>query len=74
VTIGFEVPRRHVLRPTFFIEMVPMGFAVGEVKGMCSSRKRQGAMAKKHCYKKFLMNLFWERGDEDKIRQKNGQT
>ena len=31
-------------------------------------------MAWKYCYNKFVMKFFWEKEDEDKRRQKNGQT
>ena len=31
-------------------------------------------MAEKYCYDKYPMMFFWGREDEEKTRQKNGQT
>ena len=46
MTMKFEVPQKiHVLRLALSIDMVPTGFAVGEVK-RCYGRKRQGPTTK----------------------------
>ena len=55
----FEVPKRHSLRPTLSTDMVQWVFAVGKTKE-CFGSKRQGPMAEKCCYNKFLMNFFFE--------------
>ena len=45
VTMEFEVPKRHILRPTLFIDMVQWVLR-WERQNRCSSRKRDGLMAK----------------------------
>ena len=49
VTVEFEVPKRHVLRPKLSIDIVQRVLQ-WERQKRCSSRKRQGLMAKKCCY------------------------
>ena len=73
VTMEFEVPRRHILRPTLSIDMVQQ-VLWWEWQKRCSGRKRQGPMAKKYCYKKSYWIFCSGREDEDKRRQKNGQS
>ena len=46
VTMEFEVPKRHILRPTLSIDMVKRVLR-RERQKRCSSRIRQGHMAKK---------------------------
>ena len=72
-TMEFELPKRHISRPTLSSNMVQR-VLLRERQKRCSSRKRQGPMAEKCCYNKILMNFFWRREDEDKRRQVNGQT
>jgi hypothetical protein len=57
----FEISKRRTLRPTF------NGFWWWDMQKKCSSRKRQGPMAKKCCY----IDFFWGKekvktGDETK--------
>ena len=73
VTMKFEVPKRHVLRPTSSTYMIQR-VLWWERQKKCSSRKRQKPMAKKHGHNKIQWNLYGEREDEDKGRRENGQT
>ena len=49
VTMEFEVPKRHILRPTLSIDMVQRVLRLERQK-RCSSTKRQGPMAEERCY------------------------
>jgi hypothetical protein len=60
----FEVPQRHILRPTLFTDMIQWVLR-WERQKRCSDRERQGPMAEKYCYNKSLMEFF----GEDKKRQ-----
>ena len=71
---GVRGPQKTYFKPYVIHWHSPRGFATGEAK-RCSCRKRQGPMAKKYRYNKFLMNFFVGRKEhKDKRRQKNGQT
>ena len=72
----FAVPKKHILKPTLSTYMVQRGLRC---------RGKRGAMvenAKAHGIEILLFNLmntnlvngFWKIKDEDKTRQKNGQT
>jgi hypothetical protein len=70
VTIKFEVPIIHILRPTLSTDMVQYVLQ-WERQKRCCSRERQ-PMVEKCCYKKFLMIFFLGGGgreNEDKRRQ-----
>jgi hypothetical protein len=55
----FEVPKRHILRPTLFTDTVQR-VSQWERQKMCSSRKRARSMADKHYNNQILMNFFVE--------------
>ena len=57
VIMKFEVPKRHILRPTSSIDMVQRVLWWGRQK-RCSCRKRQGPMPEKCCYNKFFDGIF----------------
>ena len=59
MNMEFEISKRHILRPTLSIDMVQWVLWWGRQK-RCSGRKRQGPMAKKCCYNKILLILFWK--------------
>ena len=63
VTMEFEVPKRHILRPTLSIDMVQQALR-WERQKRCFGRKRQGPMA--DCYDKFWKIFF---GGEIRWRQ-----
>ena len=67
VTMEFEVPKRHILRPTLSTDTVQR-VSQWERQKRCSSRKRQGPMTKKYCYSKFLMNSFY---GEEKMKTRD---
>ena len=71
----FEVPKRHILRPTLSTSMVQR-LLQWERQKRCSGRKKQGPMAEQYRNNKASMNLFIfvGREDEDKRRQRNCQT
>jgi hypothetical protein len=48
VIMEFEVPKRHVIRPTLSNDMVQQ-ILRWEGQKRCSSRKRQGSMVEKRC-------------------------
>ena len=73
VIMGFGVSKRHILRHALSTNMLQWVLR-WERQKRCSSRKRQRPMIEKWCYNKILMRFFVEREDEDKRRQKNGQT
>ena len=50
------------------------GFCGGRGKRNALVEKRQGPMAKKSCHESFQWNIFSGNENEDKKRQKNGQT
>ena len=58
VTMEFQVPKRHISRPTLSIDMVQRVLR-WERQKRCSSRKRKGPMIGKCCYNYFSMNFFW---------------
>ena len=71
VTMEFEVPKRHILWPTLSTSMVQRVLWWERQNRSCD-RKRQGPMAEKCCYDKFLITFFWEvKRSEDKRRQEN---
>jgi len=67
----FEVFKRCVLGPAVFLAL-SNGFCGGRDKRGAPSRKRQGPMAKKCCYNKNLMTLFW--GEKREEREENDPT
>ena len=64
VTMKFEVPKRHILRPTLSTDMVQR-ISRWERQKRCSSRKRQGPMAKKCCDSQKMTEFFL---GEDKMK------
>ena len=52
VTMKFEVPKRHILRPTLSTDMVQQ-ICGGEAK-RCSSSRGHGSMANDSCYNHFF--------------------
>jgi hypothetical protein len=78
VIMEFEVPNRHIWRPTFSTDMVQRVWR-WERQKRCCSINWHGPMAKKCCYNKILTVSFGGPGgeggkDEDKRRQENDQT
>ena len=57
VNMGFEAPKRHILRPTLSTHMVQQVLRWERQKS-CSSRNGQGPMANYRCYKFFLLKCF----------------
>ena len=66
VTMEFEAPKRHILRPTLSTDMVQRVLR-WERQKRSSSTKRQGSMTEKCCYNKILMIFFWE---QEKMKTK----
>ena len=78
VTMEFEVPKRHVSKPTLSIDMIQKVLR-WERQNKYFGRTRQGLMVKKYYYNDFASEFFftWRPGggeDKDKRRQKNDQT
>ena len=65
----------RVLRLTLFTDMVQRVLR-WEGEKRCYGRKKQGPMAKKRCYNKYLLFFYWKKvkRSEDKRRQENGLT
>ena len=68
VTMELEIPKRHILRPTLYTDMVQRAVRWERQKRR-SGRKRQRPMAKKCCYNAFLMKLFF--GEEKMKTREN---
>ena len=69
----FDVPKRHILRPTLYTEMVPQVLR-WEWQKRCYGRKRLGPMTEKCYYNNLLEIVLWGKEDKDKTKQENGQT
>ena len=70
VTMEFEVPKRHILRPTLSTDMIQWVLRWERQKGVVVENRHM-LVGKKCCYYIFLMkSLFGRR----KWRQENGQT
>ena len=69
----FEVPKRHISRPTLSTGMIQQ-VLWWERQRRCYSRKKQGPIAEKCFCNKFLMKFYQGGEDEDKRRQEKGQT
>jgi hypothetical protein len=66
VIMEFEVPKRHILRPTLFTDTVQR-VSQWERQKMCSSRKRQEAHGREMLLYLILNDFFFgRREDEDK--------
>ena len=61
VTMEFEVPKRHVLRPTLSTDMIQRVLRWERQKS-CFDRKKQGLMAHNCCY------IFFWGGEEEKMK------
>ena len=59
VTTKFEVPKRHILRPTLSIDMVQWVLR-WEWKKRWSGRNGQGSMVENYCYNKIIMTFLGE--------------
>ena len=57
VPMKLEVPKRHVLRPTLFNDMVQWVFVVG--RGKRGANDKAGAHGIKMCYNKKSIISFW---------------
>ena len=60
VTTEFEVPKRHILRPTLFTYMV-QHVLHWERQKRCYGEKRQGPMVEKCCHYKFWIYIWKEK-------------
>ena len=71
VTMEFEVPKGHVLRVVLSTNMVQWVLLWERQKRCSSSGKRQGPMAKKWCYNRFIMQciLGKRRRRQEKTRE-----
>ena len=66
----FEVPKKHIIRPTLSTNMVQRVLLWDRQKRCYIGRKRQGPMAEKYCsYNKNLMNFF----EEEKMKERDDQ-
>jgi hypothetical protein len=78
VTMEFEVPKRHLLRPTLSIDMVQQFLQRKRQKRYYGKKKKKKdevvGIERKEYYNKICNEIFFgKKEDEDKRRQKNGQ-
>ena len=71
VTMEFEVPKRHILRPTLSTDMVQQ-ILQWERQKRCSHRKRRGPWQRNDVIIKNYEMFFGE--EKMRTRQENGQT